>query len=100
MARLRTSSKCILFLLLFLGLVMAPSHVLVYLQMAQFLMLVMFVSWVYSTLFFLPLCAFIGPSGNTGQLTCKKVKTARKSVRKSVPAGHSGKADVEMEHVS
>jgi len=75
---------------------MAPSHVLVYLQMAQFLMLVMFISWVYSTLFFLPLCAFIGPTGNVGQLTCKKVKTARRSIH----SGTGGKANMQMEQVS
>ena len=61
---------------------MTPSQVLVYIQMSQFLMLVMFISWLFSTFFFLPLCAVIGPTGNVGQLTCKKMKKARKSVRK------------------
>lgn len=66
---------------LFLGLVMLPSTILSYIQMAQFLMLVMFVSWVYSTFFFLPLCAVIGPVGTTCQLTFKKMKSARASFR-------------------
>ena len=52
---------------------MVPAKVLVYFQMAQFLMLVMVVSWVYSTFFFLPLCMVIGPTGNFGQLKIKFV---------------------------
>ncbi|XP_057308069.1 protein dispatched homolog 1-like isoform X2 [Hydractinia symbiolongicarpus] len=63
------------------GLVMLPSTILSYIQMAQFLMLVMFVSWVYSTFFFLPLCAVIGPVGTTCQLTFNKMKSARASFR-------------------
>ena len=50
---------------------MVPSSVLVYIQMAEFLMLVMFISWMYSTFFFLPLCAAIGPTDYIGQLTCQ-----------------------------
>eukprot|EP00111_Clytia_hemisphaerica_P005464 TCONS_00015824-protein len=65
------------------GLVMTPSAVLVYLQMAQFLMLVMFISWLFSTFFFLPVCAVFGPTGNMGQLTCKKVKKVQNSIRKN-----------------
>ena len=61
---------------------MVPAKVLVYFQMAQFLMLVMVVSWVYSTFFFLPLCMVIGPTGNFGQLTCIKLKTAHNSIRR------------------
>lgn len=61
---------------------MIPAKVLVYFQMAQFLMLVMVVSWAYSTFFFLPLCMVIGPTGNFGQLTCSKLKTAQKSIRR------------------
>ncbi|XP_057308047.1 protein dispatched homolog 1-like isoform X2 [Hydractinia symbiolongicarpus] len=54
------------------GLVMTPSSVLVYIQMAQFLMLVMMISWLFSTMFFLPLCAVIGPTGNFCQITMGK----------------------------
>ena len=61
---------------------MVPAKVLVYNQMAQFLMLVMVVSWFYSTFFFLPLCMAIGPTKNFGQLTCKKIKVAKETVRK------------------
>ena len=65
---------------------MVPAKVLVYYQMAQFLMLVMVVSWFYSTFFFLPLCMVIGPTKNfgqlTGQLICKKVKKVKQSVRR------------------
>ena len=75
---------------------MVPAKVLVYYQMAQFLMLVMVVSWFYSTFFFLPLCMVIGPTKNfgqlTGQLMCKKVKKVKQSVRRistrQRPANH------------
>ena len=67
---------------MFSGLVMVPAKVLVYYQMAQFLMLVMVVSWFCSTFFFLPLCMAIGPTKNFGQLTCKKIKVAKETVRK------------------
>ena len=78
---------------------MTPSQVLVYIQMSQFLMLVMFVSWLFSTFFFLPLCAVIGPTGNVGQLTCKKV---RNSVQRRNRSSHTGTnngtvAEVAME---
>ena len=59
---------------------MFPATVLVYYQMAQFLMLLMVVSWTYSTFFFLPLCMVAGPTGDFGQLTCKNVKDAQKSI--------------------
>jgi len=77
------------------GLVMVPSQVLVYFQMAQFLMLTMFVSWMYSTFFFLPLCMVMGPTNNFGQLTCSKVKRARNSIR----GGGPGKDRLSMESI-
>ena len=51
---------------------MLPSTILSYQQFGTFLMVVMFYSWLYSTFFFLPLCAIIGPKGYYGQLTCGK----------------------------
>ena len=62
--------------------VMIPAKVLVYFQMAQFLMLVMVVSWIYGTFFFLPLCMVIGPTEHFGQLTFTKVKKAQNSLRR------------------
>lgn len=83
---------------------MTPSQVLVYIQMSQFLMLVMFISWLFSTFFFLPLCAVLGPTGNVGQLTCKKMKKVRKSVRRKghgTSGTNNGKVmDVAMEPVA
>eukprot|EP00111_Clytia_hemisphaerica_P006411 TCONS_00018634-protein len=70
------------------GMVMTPSYVLAYLQMAQFLMLVTFMSWLFSTFFFVPLCAAIGPIGNLGQLTPGKIERARTTIRKSVSHRH------------
>ena len=51
---------------------MVPSTVLCYVQIGHFLMVVMFFSWMYSTFFFLPLCASIGPTGHAGEFRCRK----------------------------
>ena len=62
---------------------MIPSSVLVYIQMAEFLMLVMFISWLFSTFFFLPLCAAFGPINYIGQVTF------RRSPKSKVPNNYS-----------
>ncbi len=56
------------------GALMLPSTVNAYLQLGIFMMLVMSISWVYSTLYFQALCNVFGPQGRVGQLTycCKK----------------------------
>ncbi len=56
------------------GAAIMPGRVLSYQQFGIFLMVIMAVSWTYATLFFLPLCAVIGPLGHTGDLKmlCKK----------------------------
>ena len=59
-----------------LGVAMSPASILAYLQMSHFLMLIMVMSWIFSTFFFLPLCALAGPTENFGQLTFKKTKSA------------------------
>ena len=46
-----------------------PATVLAYFQLGQFLMLVMFFSWLYSTFGFLSICIVIGPKDNFGQLS-------------------------------
>ncbi|CAF3371762.1 unnamed protein product [Rotaria sp. Silwood1] len=43
------------------GLSMSPSKLTSFSQMGFFLMLIMFISWLYATWFFLPLLSFIGP---------------------------------------
>ena len=48
---------------------MMPATVLAYFQLGQFLMLVMFFSWLYSTFGFLSICTVIGPKDNFGQLS-------------------------------
>ena len=50
---------------------MAPASIVGYLLLSHFLMLLMTVSWIYATFFFLPLCSIIGPKGNFCQLTPK-----------------------------
>ena len=59
---------------------MYPSTVLAYSQFGTFLMVVMFVSLVYSTFFFIPLCTVIGPTNDTGQIptSCREEKEEMK----------------------
>ena len=47
---------------------MAPSSVLVYIQLSHFLMALMTFSWLYATFFFMPLCSIIGPVNDFCQL--------------------------------
>ena len=48
------------------------STVLAYVQLGQFLTLVMTISWLYSTFFFMSLCYFAGPVGHFGQINSMK----------------------------
>jgi hypothetical protein len=50
------------------GLSMAPSKLTSFSQMGFFLMLIMFVSWLFATWFFLPLLSFIGPIDRFGDI--------------------------------
>ncbi len=50
------------------GLSMAPSKLTSFSQMGFFLMLIMCVSWLYATWFFLPLLSFIGPTDKFGDI--------------------------------
>ena len=47
---------------------MYPATVLAYRLIGTFLMVVMFVSWIYSNFFFLPLCNVLGPINYFGQI--------------------------------
>lgn len=49
------------------GAFMLPSHVLAYIQIGVFLLLVMGISWIYATLFLCSMLAVIGPSLNFAQ---------------------------------
>ncbi|XP_038077701.1 protein dispatched homolog 1-like [Patiria miniata] len=49
------------------GALMMPSAILSYTQMGTFLMLIMSISWVFSTFYFQSLCRTIGPEGSLGQ---------------------------------
>ena len=53
---------------------MMPSAVLSYIQMGHFLMLVMTVSWAFSTFFFQSLCSIAGPQGDWGQLSWAQIR--------------------------
>ena len=49
------------------GAMMMPSTVLAYRQLGTFLMLIMAVSWLYSTFFFQSMLRILGPQGGFGQ---------------------------------
>ena len=51
------------------GLSVMPSHVLAYIRLGTFLMLVMAFSWFYASFFFLAILRVIGPNGNFCQIT-------------------------------
>lgn len=51
------------------GALMIPSSVLAYVQIGVFLVVVMVVSWLYSTYFLMCLLAIAGPQHNFGQLS-------------------------------
>ncbi|XP_022109848.1 protein dispatched homolog 1-like isoform X3 [Acanthaster planci] len=50
------------------GALMMPSSVITYVQLGIFLMLVMTMSWIYATFFFLSICRVIGPQGQCAQI--------------------------------
>lgn len=50
------------------GVSMAPSKLTSFSQMGYFLMLIMFISWLYATWFFLPLLSFLGPIDKFGDI--------------------------------
>lgn len=54
------------------GAFMLPSKVLAYTQIGTFLLLVMGISWIYATLFFMSLLYVIGPQHGFGQLNLVK----------------------------
>ena len=62
---------------------MMPSQVLSYIQLGHFLMLVMSVSWAFSTFFFQSLCSIAGPQGNFGQLPLSRLWKSKSKVSKS-----------------
>ncbi|CAF0882361.1 unnamed protein product [Adineta steineri] len=61
------------------GLSMAPSKLTSFSQMGFFLMLIMFISWLFATWFFLPLLSFIGPIDQFGDIPFGKLCRCGKS---------------------
>lgn len=61
------------------GAFMLPSKVLAYIQIGKFLLIVMSISWLFSTLFFMSLLKIIGPQHGFGQLNMPKLTTKRES---------------------
>ncbi|CAF0755731.1 unnamed protein product [Adineta steineri] len=56
------------------GFSMTLSALTSFRQMGQFLMTIMFMSWVFAMFFFLPLCAIIGPVGKCGSIPFTRIK--------------------------
>ncbi|XP_029662048.1 protein dispatched-like [Formica exsecta] len=56
------------------GALMLPSHVLAYIQIGVFLLLVMGISWIYATLFLCSMLAVIGPSSRFAQFEYSRLK--------------------------
>ncbi|XP_028410313.1 protein dispatched homolog 1-like [Dendronephthya gigantea] len=63
------------------GAIASQSNVLSYIQLGQFLMIIMSVSWVYATFFFQALCSVWGPENDSGQLTMAKVKNGYQKLK-------------------
>ena len=63
------------------GVFMMFSTVLAYFQLGQFLTLVMAISWLFATLFFMSLCYFAGPVGHFGQINSTKCVSCKVSPR-------------------
>ncbi|GAB1869493.1 Protein dispatched-like protein 1 [Camponotus japonicus] len=56
------------------GALMLPSHVLAYIQIGIFLLLVMGISWIYATLFLCSMLAVMGPSSRFAQFEYSRLK--------------------------
>ncbi|XP_067210286.1 protein dispatched isoform X1 [Linepithema humile] len=56
------------------GALMLPSHVLAYIQIGVFLLIVMAISWIYATLFLCSMLAVVGPSLHFAQYEYSKFK--------------------------
>ena len=55
------------------GVAMLPANVLAYVHIGTFLTVITSVSYVYATLFYLPLLRMFGPESGCGQLSCPKL---------------------------
>lgn len=61
------------------GAFMLPSNVLAYIQIGTFLVVVMTISWVYSTFFLMSLLSVIGPEYGFGQFNYPKLNLMKKN---------------------
>ncbi|CAF4407551.1 unnamed protein product, partial [Rotaria magnacalcarata] len=80
------------------GLSMSPSKLTSFSQMGFFLMLIMFVSWLFATWFFLPLLSFLGPIDKFADIPfgklCRCGNPSSKSVVQTLTAN-----DDEQQHL-
>lgn len=72
------------------GAFMLPSRVLAYIQIGKFLAIVMTVSWVYATFFFMSMLRVMGPQNGFGQLHWPSKRRKRRT------ESANGGADMEM----
>ena len=81
------------------GAMMMPSTVITYVQLGVFLMLVMTISWVYATFFFLSICRVIGPQGNCAQIPIQRCCHPCVSTSKTGPERANNMAMVRFRSV-
>ncbi|XP_059612470.1 protein dispatched [Phlebotomus argentipes] len=67
------------------GALMLPSHVLAYIQIGIFLLVVMTISWLYATFFLTSLLSLVGPQYGFGQFRYPSLRT-----RDTAKAGKNG----------
>lgn len=73
-----------------IGAIVLSSDVLSYIQIGQFLIIIMSVSWVYATFFFQALCCLCGPENDSGQLTVAKLRSGYQKLRSLCTIAESG----------
>lgn len=81
------------------GFSMFPSRLTSFSKMGQFLMLVMFISYLYATFFFVPLCALGGPTKSFGNLNIKSwfLFFARKCCKSSCSSSPSSSSSQQQQ---
>lgn len=78
------------------GIFMLPSSVLAYIQIGMFLVIIMCVSWTYSTFFLMPLLCIIGPRHGFGQFSYNNFMCClckRRGLNQTLTTGGAGRSN-------
>nr|XP_022901255.1 protein dispatched homolog 1 isoform X1 [Onthophagus taurus] len=81
------------------GALMLPSRVMAYIQIGTFLIIVVTISWIYSTVHLISMLALFGPIRNFGQCTykrlfCKKTERRPNPLRRVPPKSDEHEMDL------